>query len=341
LTAEARPFSAFAGMTGVVVALAVAACAPQRAMLPQSPLPAGPAIRVAAEPVAEGPPGYDNRVATCAPTCPGGFAYAGGLALTSNDTSRFHGLSDLHVEADGRMVAVTDEGDLVKGRIVLDGAGRPTGLAAVTLAPLTDPGGRPLSGDKADSDAEGLAIRANGDMLVGFERRHRVWLYPAGGGSPHPIPLPDTAFPENEGPEALAMDPQAGPDAYLVGREDTRETWICRLGRGCTPGVRPGQDDQGKLVAARSLPGGRWAFLLRDFNLIAGARIRLLITDRAGRTLDGLLIARPATVDNFEGLAAVPRADGSVRFYLVSDDNFASNQRTLLMAFDWRPPKRR
>jgi hypothetical protein len=48
-------------------------------------------------------------------------------------------------------------------------------------------------------------------------------------------------------------------------------------------------------------------------------------------------MAPPMTVDNFEGLAAVPRTDGSVRFYLLSDDNGLAHQRTLLLAFDWRP----
>jgi hypothetical protein len=47
-------------------------------------------------------------------------------------------------------------------------------------------------------------------------------------------------------------------------------------------------------------------------------------------------LARPATVDNFEGLAAVPRADGGFRFYLLSDDNASATQRTLLLAFDWQ-----
>ena len=46
----------------------------------------------------------------------------------------------------------------------------------------------------------------------------------------------------------------------------------------------------------------------------------------------------PLTVDNFEGLAAVPGKDGAVRFYLISDDNFSSSQRPLLVAFDWKPP---
>jgi hypothetical protein len=39
-----------------------------------------------------------------------------------------------------------------------------------------------------------------------------------------------------------------------------------------------------------------------------------------------------------EGIAAVERAGGKIRFYLLADDNFSAQQRTLLMAFDWTPP---
>jgi hypothetical protein len=48
-------------------------------------------------------------------------------------------------------------------------------------------------------------------------------------------------------------------------------------------------------------------------------------------------LAPPLTVDNFEGMTAVIDAAGKTRFYLVSDDNASSSQRTLLLAFDWRP----
>lgn len=40
------------------------------------------------------------------------------------------------------------------------------------------------------------------------------------------------------------------------------------------------------------------------------------------------------TIDNYEGIAAKQMPDGRVRLFIVSDDNFASNQRTLLMLFD-------
>jgi hypothetical protein len=46
------------------------------------------------------------------------------------------------------------------------------------------------------------------------------------------------------------------------------------------------------------------------------------------------------TVDNFEGIAAKEMPDGRIRLYLISDDNFSANQRTLLMVFDIRKPLR-
>jgi hypothetical protein len=48
-------------------------------------------------------------------------------------------------------------------------------------------------------------------------------------------------------------------------------------------------------------------------------------------------LERPLTVDNFEGIASTNARDGRRRFYLVSDDNGRADQRTLLLAFDWRP----
>lgn len=44
------------------------------------------------------------------------------------------------------------------------------------------------------------------------------------------------------------------------------------------------------------------------------------------------------TMDNFEGVAARRMPDGRVRLYVVSDDNFSSSQRTLLMIFEVANP---
>jgi hypothetical protein len=90
------------------------------------------------------------------------------------------------------------------------------------------------------------------------------------------------------------------------------------------------------LVALRRFAGGRTAALMRSFTPATGSRssLRIMRANAAEAQLD---LARPLTVDNFEGVAAVARPDRVVRFYLLSDDNGSATQRTLLLAFDWRP----
>jgi hypothetical protein len=317
---------------GLAVGLSVLilfACAPPDAPLPKAPIPAGPGVAVTAEPVPLDPTDPARRRL-------GNFAYAGGLKLTSDQTARLHGLSDLKLTGGGRFVAVSDEGDLFRARFRLDAAGRLIGLDEASIAPLLGEDGLPLQG-KLMADAEGLAVLPGGDMLVSFERNHRIWLYPAKGGPPRAVPKPDAQFPENDGMEALAALPSAGPDAYVVGAEEDDRTWICRLSAACTPGYNLPPRDGAGVVAVAPLGDGRIAWLFRDFNPLTGSLITLKVLDAAGTVLDEMKLARPLTVDNFEGLAADPRADGRARFYLVSDDNFSAAQRTLLLAFDWDP----
>ena len=314
-----------------LAALALAACAQQAPALPSAPLAAGPAIAVAAAPVPLNPADpAQNRI--------GDFRYAGGLVLSSADTARFHGLSDMAVRGGVDLTAVSDEGDLVKARLVLDKAGRLVGLEGARITALPGLDGKPLQG-KLESDSEGMALLANGDMLISFEQRHRIWLYPADGAPPREAPAPDASFPANGGMEALGPAPDLGPDAYLAGGEVSGQTWTCRLSAGCTAGPVIAKPPEYGLVALTRLPEGRTAWLLRAWDPVRGNRITLTIQDARGAEIGRLDLARPLTIDNFEALAAVPAKDGAVRFYLLSDDNFQSSQRTLLLAFDWTPPR--
>lgn len=266
----------------------------------------------------------------------GDFLYAGGLVLTSRQTDQLHGLSDLEVTRTNRLTAVGDLGILLDARLVLNGAERLVGLADARLTPLKGEDGKPLS-DKEDADAEGLARLPGGDLLVSFERRDRIWLYPASGGPPRSVPAPKVSFPANGGMEALAADPEAGVDAYVVGAEVTGDTWACRLSStACIKGSSIDKPGEFGLVAMKRLPGMRTAYLLRAFDEVRGSRISLQIY-RSEKMVARMDLAPPMTVDNYEGLAAVPRADGRVRFYLISDDNGRASQRTILLAFDWRP----
>ena len=292
-------------------------------------------------PIASGPVNIDAVPVPLNPRNPaemavGDFRYAGGLVLTSRETNQLHGLSDLEVTGTGRLTAVGDLGIFLDARLVLDSAGWLVGLADVRLTPLTGEDSQPLS-EKADADAEGLALLPNGDRLVSFERRGRIWVYAAAGGPPRPVPMPGVAMPPNGGMEALAVDPEAGTDAYVVGAEISGETWTCHLlSTPCVEGPSVEKPEEYGLVAIKRLPKKQTAYLLRAFDQARGSRISLQIL-RSGTVVGRMDLAAPMTVDNYEGLAAVPGTDGGVRFYLISDDNDRADQRTLLLAFDWRP----
>lgn len=320
---------AVAGISGLVLLAACGEGAGEGARTPAAA--AGGAVAVTAEAVPLNPADpRQDRI--------GDFVYAGGLTLTSRQTSRLHGLSDLDVLPDGRLISVSDEGDLLKAKVALDAAGRLAGVADAKLTTLVGLDGKPLQG-KDNRDSEGQALMASGDLLVSFERQDRIWLYPADGTPPRPVPSPESGFPFNEGMEALAPDPDRGPDAYFTGGETTGRTWTCTLTTACVEGPKVPLALGFGLVAARRLPGGRTAWLLRAFNPITRSVIDLRITDAAGRVVDQMELREPLSVDNFEGLGVVPDAgDAGARFYVISDDNFSKSQRTLLLAFDWRPP---
>ncbi len=329
--ARARSAARFSARAGLRVILAVIACASVAARsaspVPQSP-DRGGAIAVQTVPVALNP--EDVGV-----TSVGRFTYAGGIAISSTQTARLHGLSDLVISGPN-MVAVGDEGILFEARLVLDAGGRLSGLTDARLKPLTGLDGKPVV-DKADADAEGLALLPNGDRLVSFERRHRIWLYPADGGAPRAVPSPASEFPNNGGMEALSAAPSVALDAYMAGGEESGETWVCRVSASCERGPVIRKPLEFGLVAVLPLSGARTAVLLRAWDPLRGSRVILRLQD-GDAVVDEMALARPMTVDNFEGLAAVRTPDGGLRFYILSDDNASPGQRTLLLAFDWRTP---
>lgn len=319
---------------GALVALVLAACSAGHdaaPALPAQPVPADGSIRLITRPV---------PLNARAPTqeMVGDFRYAGGLWLTSPDTTLLGGLSDLKVSADGRLVSETDEGALLTAQIRLDPTGRLIGLDKAHIVALKGLDGQPLDG-KREADAEGVAVWPNGDLMVSFERDHRIWIYPHAGGRPQAAPMPLVSMPDNEGMEGLTLAPSQGADAYWVGIE-AGSIWLCRLNGACarSPGQFPPPFGY-RLTALSETPAGDLAVLHNAFNPLF-SRITLSVIENPAshpqpRVRARLHLAPPLTVDNFEGVAAVPGPHGGVRFYLVVDDNFMRLQRTLLLAFDW------
>lgn len=319
-------------IAGLALAVALAGCAPI-ASLPDAPVPYGAAIVVDAEPVPLDPTDPSR-------TKLGDLTYAGGMILTSKQTSRLHGLSDLKVSTDGRIEAISDQSDFFQGRLVLDAQGRLAGISDGRLSALKDVTGADLyAGGQAEYDSEGLVQLAAG-RLVTFEQHDRTLLFPREGGLPRPAPMPLGPIKHNKGMEAATAAPDIGPDAYRVGIEGTGELFVCRLSASCVADGSVALKGS-ELVAMDNLPGGGRVYLFRTFEALRGNIIRIQLVDAQGRTLTEAEIARPMTVDNIEGVAAVPHR-GGVRFYLISDDNFGmyegkpTGQKTLLLAFDWR-----
>lgn len=275
----------------------------------------------------------------------GSLAWLGGVRLTAGDP-RFGGYSGLERLPDGRLVAVSDLGHWLSFRPVRNARGRLTGVAAADWSPLRDRRGQPLR-DKFDSDAEAVRRRTDGSLLVSFERRHRLWRYPATDAAADEMPAPPELgdLPENGGIEALAVLPDDG--LLLIaenGRspEATLRAWLQRRGRWhelayVATGLFQPTD-------AAALPNGDVLVLERRFTLVAGVAARLARIPAAqivpGGRLDPVPIAElvpPYSVDNMEGLAVAPEADGSTLVYLISDDNRNPLQRTLLMLFRLNP----
>ncbi len=275
----------------------------------------------------------------------GSLRFRGGLELTSEDR-RFGGLSALLLSADGaRLTAVTDRGHWLTARLIAAADGAPRALAEPEIGALHGPSGNHLSG-KRETDSESLSRLADGTLVVGFERDHRLWRYPAGAnplaGQPEEIPVPAglQTLRSNSGIEALATLADGALLAIAEGRKEeaTSPAFLWRGGAWSElvyprlPGFRP--------TGATTLPGGDLLVIERSFNLFDGVAIRLqripAARIQAGATLSGTTLAvlrRPLTLDNMEGVAARRSATGETLLYLISDDNFRPLQRTLLLVF--------
>lgn len=288
----------------------------------------------------------------------GQLIWRGGVSLKSN-SSHFGGWSDLYVAPDGKsLVSISDVGAWMTAAIDYDAKGNLRGVSAARIGRLRDLAGKPLA-NKRDADSESMAHLPDGSWLVGFERRHRIWHYPAGdeaagagfAGTPvavdGPADLPKQPF--NGGLEAM----NAGPDGRLVLLSEeysvlpgTSVGWIgTPVGSGWSwasfnyeriPDLSPS--------SITLLPDGSYAVIERGFDLVRGFRCRIMRLDAAqlkpGATVHAQELARlasPYTVDNLEGIAATRGPRGETLLWLVSDDNFEPFQRTLLLQFELAP----
>jgi hypothetical protein len=317
-------------------ALALAACSPSAA---DAPIPEQwRQIDVTATPVALGARRAEHLL------------YRGGLVLTSSDAT-FGGLSGLEVLDNNRLIAISDAGQWFEGHLVLSEDGELTGLTEVRTALMRDEDGQPFA-NKAAGDSEDMTQMPDGRFAVSFEQTQTIRIYDLNRDGPFgaavagpPLARTETLRP-NVGLEALAALPDG---ELLVGAEGggsaTTPLWRAPLDAHAPVEPLTGYPPERgySLTSLDRLPDGGFVALERFYAPIIGARARITRFpdsaleahgDRLGDVEELAKLAPPLTLDNFEGISAVRMPNGVTRIYIVSDNNFSTRQRTLLLAFD-------
>ena len=278
----------------------------------------------------------------------GALEYRGGLDLRSRDR-RFGGLSALAVDRTGnRLLALTDKGNWVELAVTYGANGDLAAIGEARIGALGDLNAGSVAGTRL-GDAEAIAPTRDG-YAVGFESRHRIWLYRQIGvtdpAKPQALRLPPQLHraPANRGIEALAILADgrlfALTERLKVGKDHVRG-WIT-VGRGWRA-LRYRRTARFLPTGAATLAGGDVLVLERRFTWLGGFGSRIVRVRgdhiRADAALEGSEIATidpPLTSENFEGIAVRPLPGGGAYIYLVSDDNFHALQRTLLLMFEYR-----
>lgn len=282
----------------------------------------------------------------------GGLRYRGGLWIESEDPG-FGGLSGLILNngpSGPAMLAVSDQGSRFSARLVTAN-GHLQGVEDAALEPLTELGGRPLVG-KSYSDAESLTRLPDGRILVGFERRHRIWAYGLNlTGPAHPLETPHllAEAPSNGGLESVTSWPDGRVLAITESlRLASGNHAAFLLQGGVWANLEWKASGEGFLpVDASVLPDGDLIVLERYFGALPPTKVMSRILRvrkdavRAGAVLEGVLMAElasPLVTENFEGLSVLSTPGGVTHLAVLSDNNFSPLQRTLLLWFELDGP---
>lgn len=167
-------------------------------------------------------------------------------------------------------------------------------------------------------------------------RPERMQAFGANSGAEAMTRLPDGRFVVlSEGPRSLFGSVHTG---LVFDGDPTESAGAERFAFESADRFRP--------VDMATLPDGRVLILARKlvWGIPPGFRTRLLIADPRGLEEDaqwsGELLADFGDAlpqDNYEGLAIVPQEDDSFVLWMISDDNNATLQRTLLAKLRWTP----
>lgn len=282
----------------------------------------------------------------------GHLRYLTGFHVTA-DSPDFGGFSGLVVDGQSRrLTAISDEGHWLTAKVDLAADGTLRGLDDATIGVLYDDDGAP-AGEKDRRDAEEIHELPGRGFLVSFERQHRISLYPGVVNGSHPLAKTPEPYPF---PSAIAdTSANHGMEAFVVlgdGRlmtfaeelrtgSDDMKGWIGHPERADWRGLTLEPQADFLPTGAAVLPSGDVLLLERSYQKGRGNRVRLshiatedLVPGARLVPRELALLEPPNLVDNMEAVAAHSGPGGKTLVYLLSDDNFSENQRTLLLQFE-------
>lgn len=257
----------------------------------------------------------------------------------SNDA--FGGFSALAVIGPDRFQLMGDNGYWTRLTLRPGGA---VGAARIATLPVGD--GK--SQRKSQRDVESMIFDpATRQSWVALEGINQVWrLDPELKHIESRARLPEPHWPSNRGPEAMVRLADGRTVIFSEDADDDprgREALLF-AGDPSEPGAKTirffyDSDGKGLVSDAAALPDGRILLVHRRLGLYPVFTTILGIVDPAdihsGATLTSSAIGRVPTplAENYEG-AAIAARDGRTFLWLVSDDNFNSWQRSLLVEFE-------
>ena len=280
----------------------------------------------------------------------GKLIWRGGLFLASKSKS-FGGISGLRLDEKGeKLLAITDKGAWIRADIIYKN-NRPAGLKNSLMGPLNTTKNVPLKKSRL-RDSESLAFYKN-DLLIGFERQHRIDVYEYMKGRPgrklRQIKLPKAVgnFKRNKGFEAVDVIRFGKLKGQILAFAERFQTkagyltgWILKGGKAKPIYIL--QKKGFEVTDLVCLEDGGALVLERFYRASEGVKFRLRYF-RADKIKPGALLAgeilldvgNDHSIDNMEAIDVHKDPKGKIVITLMSDDNFNFFQRTLLMQFEW------
>jgi hypothetical protein len=201
------------------------------------------------------------------------------------------------------------------------------------------------------ADAEGMSFSYDKKhILVSFERHHRVIRYNPNDKKLLPVkdykPFDKKDLPFNESYESvLALNDKsiiAFPERHEIQEETLRGFYLMNDGK-TLKNIHLKRLGGFWLTDLAELSNGDFVTLERSFSLFQGMAMQMRHIKRddflSGAVADGEIIFNMNTgdgVDNFEGLDIIHNKDGTNLMYIVSDNNFATFQKTLILSLSYK-----